>query len=228
MRASRKSIVVLAVWLVFVIFGGQFLAHGQTFQHPGVLVSQAQLNYMKTMVQAHQDPFYSAFIKAQNSSSGSLTYSETISGNLAITGGLIVCGSTSNPNFGCSNSDDDGTAAYVQALLWYITGNQTYANNAIAIMNYYATNVVGYGNVNGQVVPGLGTQSSSNTPLQAAWDSQKWPRAGNSATLWPIRSVSGETSLNPRASSSKSVSTTPTIFDGSMAMIGEPIRSDGV
>ncbi len=197
MRASRKSIVVLAVWLVFVIFGGQFLAHGQTFQHPGVLLSQAQLNYMKIMVQAHQDPFYSAFIKAQNSSSGSLTYSETISGNLAITGGLIVCGSTSNPNYGCSNSDDDGTAAYVQALLWYITGNQTYANNAIAIMNYYATNVVGYGNVNGQVVPGLGTQSSSNTPLQAAWDSQKWPRAAE-IIKWGLPSgPASATSWNP-------------------------------
>jgi hypothetical protein len=188
MRASRKSIVVLAVWLVFVIFGGQLFAHGQTFQHPGVLVSQAQLNYMKIMVQAHQDPFYSAFIKAQNSSSGSLTYSQTISGNLAITGGLIVCGSTSNPNYGCSNSDDDGTAAYVQALLWYITGNQTYANNAIALMDYYAANVVGYGNVGGQVVGGVSV-SSSNTPLQAAWDSQKWPRAAEiirySNAGWP-------------------------------------------
>ena len=48
-------------------------ASAQTFQHPGVPLSQAQTELHEAiMVQAHQDPFYSAFIKAQNSSSGSL------------------------------------------------------------------------------------------------------------------------------------------------------------
>lgn len=194
MRASRRFVVTLAVYgLLMLSLAGGLVARAQTFPggsatavHPGVLLSQAQLDYMKIMVQAHQDPFYSAFIKAQNSSSGSLTYVPT--GPPAITNGLIVCGSTSNPDYGCSNSDDDGTAAYVQALLWYITGNQTYANNAINIMNYYAKNVVGYGNVNGQNVGGT-VVSSSNTPLQAAWDSQKWPRAAEiirySSAGWP-------------------------------------------
>jgi hypothetical protein len=41
-------------------------------------------------------------------------------------------------------------------------------------------------------------------------------------------SVSGLISLNPRASSSRLVSTTPTIFAGSIVMIGEPIRSEGL
>ncbi len=186
MIASRKCAIAVALWVGVVVFDACSQASAQAFQHPGVLLSQAQLNYMKIMVQAHQEPFYSAFIKAQNSSSGSLTYVPT--GPPAITNGLIVCGSTSNPNYGCSNSDDDGTAAYVQALLWYITGNQTYANNAINIMNFYAKNVVGYGNVNGQNVGGT-VMSSSNTPLQAAWDSQKWPRAAEiirySNAGWP-------------------------------------------
>jgi hypothetical protein len=184
MKASRSSIVVIAAWLAFVVFAAW--SQAQTFQHPGVLLSRAQLDYMKTMVQAHQDPFYSAFIKAQNSSSGSLTYVPT--GPPAITNGLIVCGSTSNPNYGCSASDDDSTAAYLQALLWYITGNQIYADNAINIMDYYAKNVVGYGNTGGQSVGGV-VVSSSNTPLQAAWDAQKWPRAAEiirySNAGWP-------------------------------------------
>ena len=45
--------------------------------------------------------------------------------------------------YGCSASDSDGTAAYVQALLWYITGNQTYANNAINILNTYSEQLQG-------------------------------------------------------------------------------------
>jgi hypothetical protein len=204
MRASRRLIVVLAAWLLSALLGGWCQAQTQTFPnglttavHPGIMVSQAQLNYISAMVQAHMDPIYSAYVKATNSSSGSLTYQETIAANLAITGGLIVCGSTSNPDYGCSNSDDDGTAAYLQAVLWYVTGNQTYANNAINLMNYYAQNVKGYGNVNGQALSGLGTVSSSNTPLQAAWDSQKWPRAAEIIRWGVPAGPSSATSWNP-------------------------------
>jgi hypothetical protein len=194
MRASRRfGVTLVAYGLLMLSLAGGLVTPAQTFPdgtttaiHPGVMLSQAQLNYIKTMVQAHQEPFYTAFLKAQKSTWGSLTYVPT--GPPAITNGLIVCGSTSNPDYGCSNSDSDGTAAYVQALLWYITGNQTYANNAIAIMDYYAKNVVGYGNVNGQNVGGV-VVSSSNTPLQAAWDSEKWPRAAEiirySNAGWP-------------------------------------------
>jgi len=166
-------------------------AQAQTFPggaptavHPGVLLSQAQLDYMKIMVQAHADPFYGAFLKAQNSTWGSLTYVPL--GPPA--SGIIQCGSTSMPDLGCSASDSDGTAAYVQALLWYITGNQTYANNAINILNTYATNFKGYaGYTPGDTCPS-GTDCS-NGPLQAAWDSQKWPRAAeiirHSNAGWP-------------------------------------------
>ncbi|HEY1730591.1 MAG TPA: hypothetical protein VGG15_02535, partial [Terriglobales bacterium] len=122
-----------------VVFGALGTTKAQApaaFQHPGVLVSRAQLDYMKTMVAAHTEPFYSAFIKAQNSPSGALNYQPYGPPS----DGYIKCGPTSNPNIGCSNSDDDATAAYLQSLLWYITGNQQYANNAIKILNLY-----GYG-----------------------------------------------------------------------------------
>jgi hypothetical protein len=149
-------------FIAFVLGARQTTAHAQapqTFQHPGVLVSRAQLDYIKIMVAAHNEPFYSAFLKAQNSNIGSLTYQ--IQGPPAT--GIIECGPTSNPNIGCSAADNDSSAAYLQALLWYITGNQQYANNAIRILNTYGYNLKGYTN--------------SNEPLQAAWDSEKFPRA---------------------------------------------------
>jgi hypothetical protein len=129
------------------------------FQHPGVLVSQAQLDYIKIMVASHNEPFYSAYQKALNSNIGQLNYQ--IQGPPA--GGIIDCGPTSNPDIGCSAADNDSSAAYLQALLWYITGNHQYAQNAISILNTYGYNLKGYTN--------------SNAPLQAAWDSQKFPRA---------------------------------------------------
>jgi hypothetical protein len=146
-----------------LLLGGWLQAGAQTFQHPGILVSKAQLDYMKSMVSARQEPLYSAFVKARDSRWGSLKYSP----HGPPADGYIKCGPFSNPNIGCSDSDDDGTAAYLQALLWYITGNREYANNAIAILNRYGYSLKGYST----------ERPYTNAPLQAAWDSQKWPRA---------------------------------------------------
>jgi len=162
MRASRR-VVATFVAMVAIILGTWHTAQSQTFQHPGVLVSRAQLDYMKTMVAAHSEPFYSAFLKAQNSNIGSLSYQPYGPPS----DGFIKCGPTSNPNIGCSNADNDSSAAYLQALLWYITGNQQYANNAITLLNLYGHNLKGYST----------GSTYSNAPLQAAWDGEKWPRA---------------------------------------------------
>jgi len=130
-----------------------------SFQHPGVLVSQKQLDFIKSQVNSKSGPIYDAFQKAVASNYASLTYQPQGPPE----GGIIDCGSYSHPDIGCTTSDNDGTAAYLQALLWYITGDKTYATNTIKILNVYAKNLKGYNN--------------SNTPLQAGWNGQKWPAA---------------------------------------------------
>jgi rhamnogalacturonyl hydrolase YesR len=135
----------------------------QVFVHPGVLVSREQLEYLKRMVAAHTEPFYSAFLKAQRSPWGALDY--TPKGPPK--DGYIKCGPISNPNIGCKDADNDGTAAYAQALLWIITANRVYADNAVRILNIYGQQLKGYSE----------EEPYTNAPLQAAWDGQHWPRA---------------------------------------------------
>jgi len=143
-----------------------------SWQHPGVLVSQQQLDFIKQQVNAHVQPYYGQFLKAQASPIGSLSY--TPKGPYP--GGVNQCGSYSNPDQGCSDADSDGAAAYIQAVLWYITGNQKYATNAINIMNTWVSSFKGFaGYTTGYPCP-AGTDCS-NGPLQAGWDSEKWPRA---------------------------------------------------
>jgi hypothetical protein len=143
----------------------------QAWTHPGIVVSQDQLNASRAAYQAGNSVIVDQVNKAKNSNYGSLSYS--VKGPWP--GGINQCGSNSNPNHGCQNADDDSNAAYVQALLWYMTGNQTYANNAIEIVNTYATGFKGYAGTNGLSCPS-GTDCS-NGPLQSGWDSEKWPRA---------------------------------------------------
>jgi hypothetical protein len=161
MKDTAKNLYVLAVapLLAIVVFVNLQPLSAQTFQHPGVLVSRAQLSFIKTQVNNGVEPFHSAFLKAQNSRHGSLTYKPQ--GPPA--GGIITCGAFSNPDIGCGADDDDSTAAYLQAVLWTITGNHTYAANAINLLNTYGHRLKGF--------------SDHNAPLQAAWSASKWTRA---------------------------------------------------
>ncbi|HWE27548.1 MAG TPA: alginate lyase family protein, partial [Polyangia bacterium] len=129
-----------------------------TFVHPGVMVDKAQLDFVKAQIAAKKDPWYSAFNSTKGSALASLSYKPSPYSD-------VECGSASqNPDVGCQQEKDDSAAAYTQALLWYYTGNTTYAQNAINIMNAWSSMLTKHG--------------ASNAPLQSAWAASQWPRAG--------------------------------------------------
>ena len=144
-----------------------------------IVVSQAQLDATRASYQGGNSVIVSQVNKAMASNYGSLTY--TVQGPWP--GGINQCGASSNPNNGCSEADNDSNAAYVQALLWYMTSNQTYANNAINIMNTYASNFKGYAWAPMDFPVRSGTDCS-NGPCNQGGTPEKWPRA------WP-RSFAG-------------------------------------
>ena len=181
------------------------------WKHPGIVVSQDQLDATRAAYQAGNPVIVDQVNKAKNSNYGSTGYS--VKGPWP--GGVNQCGSSSNPNHGCQNADDDSNAAYVQALLWYITGNQMYANNAIEIMNTYASSFKGYAGTNGLSCPS-GTDCS-NGPLQSGWDAEKWPRAAEIIRY-------GRTSSGATAGwSSASVSA----FSNMLTKIYQPVIQNG-
>ncbi len=153
---KKSCLIVLSACIGFLCAS---ISAQPPMQHPGVLVSRAQLDFIKSQVHAHAEPFYTQFLHAQASDYGDVHYK--MHGPPA--DGIIACGSYSRPDLGCHNEDADASAAYLQALLWYITGNHAYAQNAINIMNAYGKSVKAY--------------TLSNAPLQAAWSAEKWPRA---------------------------------------------------
>jgi hypothetical protein len=127
------------------------------FIHPGVLVNRAQLDEIKKRVAAGTEPQKSAFEKLKADSLGSSTYTPQ-------PWKACECGPRSNPDLGCKAEQADSAAAYSQALLWYITGNKAYAENAISIMNGWANTLTG-------------GHTYANGPIQAGWCASLWPRA---------------------------------------------------
>lgn len=127
------------------------------FRHPGILLNLAQLDFIRSQVNAGVEPSISAFNKATSDSHGSLSYTPH-------PWTTVECGSSSNPNYGCSDERSDAEAAYTHALLWYFTGNAAHAEKAIEIMNSWSSTLTG-GHIN------------SNAPLQAGWTAALWPAA---------------------------------------------------
>ncbi len=150
-------------------------AAAQSMKHPGVLVSRQQLDFIRQQVREKKDPIYGEYLKAVASPYAALDYRvlgppET---------GIIDCGAYSRPDHGCHAEDEDASAAYLQAVLWWITRDHRYAANAIRIMNTYSRSLKGY--------------TGANTHLQAAWSAETWPRAAeiirHSRAGWKRRDV---------------------------------------
>jgi hypothetical protein len=130
---------------------------GGVFRHPGVLVNKGQLDFIREKVNAGEQPWKAAYDKARADNYGSLTYTPKPFAT-------VECGSYSNPNIGCAEEMNDSIAAYTQALLFAIDGDEAHARKAIEIMNAWART--------------LKAHTNSNAPLQAGWTASLWPRAG--------------------------------------------------
>jgi Alginate lyase len=127
-----------------------------TFAHPGVLVSRAQLDFVRGRVNANAQPWRAAYDQMAASEYGSLSRTPRPRA-------VVECGPYSNPNLGCTDERKDAIAAYTLALMWYITQDSRYATKSIQIMDAWSSTIRDHTN--------------SNAPLQSAWSASSWTRA---------------------------------------------------
>ncbi len=102
----------------------QMSAQKRTFTHPGLSYTQADLDRMKAMVNAQQEPFYSTYMK--------MVSERQPSSNPSYTPINQIKEGSFNGTIG-----SDGRQAHDMALLYHITGNKAYANDAVARLNRY-------------------------------------------------------------------------------------------
>jgi hypothetical protein len=127
--------------------------------HPGAFISPAQLATIRARVAARAEPTTSFLAASQASVQGSASYAPF--GPPA--DGLVTCGSYDKPNIGCSNQTSDADAAYLSALYYSISGDETAAARSARILALWASNFRGF--------------RDSNAPLQASWVAAKLVRA---------------------------------------------------
>ena len=97
-----------------------------TFNHPGALVSKTQLDYIKNQIIAERQPWFGEYQMILNSPAAS-----------AVPRALKTVLSTVDSQ--ANTIRDDAFAAYTQALLWYISENDVYAQRSKAILNAWSS-----------------------------------------------------------------------------------------
>lgn len=102
------------------------------FKHPGISYTQADIDRMKAMVEAKQEPFYSGFIALRDSNWYTRYRDYTRPLPTASNGEPVIW---DNPNLWL---DTFGQVAFNNALLWRLTGESAYADKAVAVLNRYA------------------------------------------------------------------------------------------
>ncbi|MFD6245256.1 alginate lyase family protein [Streptomyces roseolus] len=126
------------------------------FTHPGVTVSQSQLDFARSKVLAGAQPWKGAYDQMMASK-----YADP---NRAPKPRAVVeCGSYSNPDHGCTDEREDAIAAYTNALAWYITRDARYAQKSVQLMDAWSAVITDHTN--------------SNAPLQTGWAGSSWPKA---------------------------------------------------
>lgn len=99
------------------------------FVHPGGVYGKTELDYVKAKVTAHEQPWIGQFIKMRQ---------------------LAVASTNTSAPGDESGQKEDGKKACANALAWYYTGDETYAKNAIGILNTWGQTFAGYRPVDGQ------------------------------------------------------------------------------
>ncbi|NML51710.1 hypothetical protein HHL19_22385 [Streptomyces sp. R302] len=126
------------------------------FAHPGVTVSQGQLDFARSKVLAGAQPWKSAYDQMMASKYADLNRTPKPRA-------VVECGSYSNPNYGCTDEREDAIAAYTNALAWYISRDARYARKSIQLMDAWSAVITDHTN--------------SNAPLQTGWAGSSWPKA---------------------------------------------------
>jgi hypothetical protein len=126
------------LWVVLIAFASTAPSLAQTnaparprpFTHPGLLHTQADLDRMRQRASAGQEPWKSGFAKLRDD-----RYSRS---DWKLNGPLeLVTRSPLNAQ-GNGQMVADGNAAYQNALMWCITGNEAHAKKAVDVLNAWS------------------------------------------------------------------------------------------
>jgi hypothetical protein len=89
------------------------------WQHPGYVINQSQLDFIKSKVACKAQPWTDAYIQMLRDGD---KYGKYVSGTRTSQAAPTVsCGPVTNPDIKCTGERGDALAAWANALAWYVS-----------------------------------------------------------------------------------------------------------
>ena len=141
----RYWVITQYLFLAFLFISvGKMQA--QTFLHPGIDMNQKDLDYMKKQVQAGVEPWRGAFERLKEKTQTDVEI---------VPVAHIIQGAYNNPDIGATALIRNANTAYDCVLIWYISGEEKYAQKAIEIIEKYAKHTWSFDDNNAKLLCGL-------------------------------------------------------------------------
>ncbi len=118
--SDRRPYIILLFVFCFGLVSAQTK---MTFVHPGAMNNKVDLDLVKAKVKAGEQPWIGAFNQLKGRARGGTNALKTINSDNSSEAGT---------------STDEAMKAYANALAWYITGQEIYAKQSIAVLNAWS------------------------------------------------------------------------------------------
>ncbi|SEO06759.1 Alginate lyase [Mucilaginibacter gossypiicola] len=106
------------------------------FVHPGILLTKESIDYIKTQLNSSSDPWSTSFTALQTTSWASISYKMQGPTPLVTRDPTIIA----KDGIDYANIiQNDSYAIFCQGLMWKLTGNNKYADNAINMLNAWSS-----------------------------------------------------------------------------------------
>lgn len=140
----KKAENILVTFLLLLVLAG--VTKAQSFVHPGILHSKEDFERIKKAVANKSEPIFAGYkVFTQNPAS---QYSYKMQGPLETVG--------RNPTVGQGVYDSDANAAHQNAVMWAISGDKSYADKAIEIVNAWSATLKSVTGRDAVLMAGLG------------------------------------------------------------------------
>ncbi|WP_339921829.1 heparinase II/III family protein [uncultured Cyclobacterium sp.] len=141
------------------------LVYPTSFVHPGILQNQADLDYMKSQIQQGIEPWKSSFENLKQESENDFKVQ-------AFT--HVVRGSYGRQGQGHRELSESAKEAYRQALLWYITEEQSHAKKAMEIINAWSSQLWDFDDNDAKLIAALTGQYFLNAAEILRYSNSGW------------------------------------------------------
>lgn len=145
MNADRIRLLTLLALLACALSPQTTLGE---FTHPGIAHSQESIDFIKSKIETGEQPWLAAWEALNDSRHASLDWQPDPFPN-------VERGPYNNPDIGSSEFTDDAKAAYIHALCWVLSGEESHAKKSAEIVDAWSKTLESIGNHDARLLIGM-------------------------------------------------------------------------